>query len=125
MDTKELRINNLINYDGKTIKVSGIIGNTIYHSSYDKDGHFFDSNIGDYKPFQPISLTEEWLVRLGFEYHRESGLYNKSGYDVMITSNGIDFYLGEYGSWYKNITTIHQLQNLYFALTGEELTINE
>lgn len=76
----------------------------------------------------PIPLTEEWLLKLGFEYRKEilfDGWYSK-----LINYNSIRIFKDENGffKYYSSITYIqhvHQLQNLYFALTGEELTIKE
>jgi hypothetical protein len=70
--------------------------------------------------FKPIPLTEEWLLKFGFD---------KGSY--FFSKDGFEFYLndGENGNWYPlvggsvKIEYVHQLQNLYFALTGEELTI--
>ncbi|WP_131828098.1 hypothetical protein [Elizabethkingia anophelis] len=72
--------------------------------------------------FTPIHLTEEWLVKLGFE--KSDSLSN-----CTKTTNGykFDFAGGEVlyldSVRLKHIKYVHQLQNLYFALTGEELTI--
>ena len=84
---------------------------------------------------KPIPLTEEWLKRFGFDCVDE---INK-GYTVNIHSY-LDkrLYCSVSGlvALYEKINTkkdfiiggikyVHQLQNLYFALTGEELTIKE
>ena len=55
------------------------------------------------KDFRPIPLTEEWLLKFGFER----------------TYNSQFRYFGHY----IKIKYVHELQNLYFALTGQELTI--
>ena len=71
--------------------------------------------------FQSIPLTEEWLLKFGFEYDNEtSGWDNEklsSDYDSEIECYYILFYVD------NSIKYVHQLQNIYFALTGEELTI--
>ena len=74
---------------------------------------------------EPIPLTEEWLERFGFNFDVNSGLYKKSGFEVEVFNIGVEFYLGEYGSWFLFVEHVHQLQNLYFALTGEELELKE
>lgn len=78
----------------------------------------------------PIPLTEEWLVRFGFEKH--SGIYfrtlNYSAY-IAIGNDGScglynslsDYNRGNSFNQMKQIDFVHQLQNLYHALTGEEL----
>ena len=71
---------------------------------------------------EPIPLTEEWLVRAGFEKAIDSNLWvNDSYYQLTFNSQiGASLYEDEY--WIKsNIIYLHSLQNLYFALTGEEL----
>ena len=76
---------------------------------------------------EPIPLTEEWLVKFGFEE-----------IDGFLTLDLGSFSGARFIFWYgdvlnlfcksdmmlsKQIKYVHQLQNLYFALTGEELTI--
>ena len=79
----------------------------------------------DSERFEPIPLTKEWLVKFGFNFDVNSGLYKKSGFEVEVFNIGVEFYLGEYGSWFLFVEHVHQLQNLYFALTGEELEIKD
>jgi hypothetical protein len=70
---------------------------------------------------KPIPLTEEWLFNFGFEigYNQKKMLdvYCKDFGLLIERSNSNNFY-------YKNVNihSVHQLQNLYFALTGIELT---
>ena len=79
--------------------------------------------------FQPIPLTKEWLVKFGFDEvddYWDNG--NLKIYSDWTNDKGVYFYMD-----YNRLPTmtsrasidicyIHQLQNLYFALTGEELT---
>lgn len=89
---------------------------------------------------QPIPLTEELLLKFGFKhqnkYDLESNLYSKklnSQYYFTIYSKTetLDFKTKFIGWKVLNIgfdikiDFVHQLQNLYFALTGEELTIEK
>jgi hypothetical protein len=75
--------------------------------------------------FEPIPLTEEWLLKFGFE-KTMSWTYAKN----LVGNLKLVYYLGEKGwsigfkpySDFPNLKYVHQLQNLYFALTGEELT---
>lgn len=79
---------------------------------------------------KPIPLTEEVLVECGFERIRQDSKYFKLTYAEKGT-----YLLFGLGNWHTEIclhssTTaqgetkhLHQLQNLYFALTGEELEI--
>ena len=75
---------------------------------------------------EPIPLTEEWLKRLGFEFEglgyeisdRFLTLIREEdeGFDVLIMT--ADF---EKPMYITYIDYVHQLQNLYHALIGEEL----
>ena len=82
---------------------------------------------------QPIPLTEEWLIKFGFEKYRNCFLsyqkiYEKSYIHFRIFNKStISFVIKNRSGKdeYKLIESVHQLQNLYFALTGEQLTIKE
>ena len=83
---------------------------------------------------RPIPLTEDWLLKFGFNF-AHSTWYVKSTYLGDISSlEYINFCIqqkkvtiddGYDEMTLCNINYVHQLQNLYFALTGEELIINE
>jgi hypothetical protein len=74
-----------------------------------------------YDMVAPIPLTEEWFVRFGFEHEETeySWFFHKDGVRLFF-HNGV----WNYSSLNTVIKSVHQLQNLYFALTGEELKIN-
>jgi hypothetical protein len=67
----------------------------------------------------PIPLTEDWLVRLGFRLIREC--YYKGNFQF-YPKLGLWFWF-EIAIHPDRLKHVHQLQNLYFALTGEELQI--
>jgi hypothetical protein len=77
---------------------------------------------------KPIPLTEEWLLKFGFELKKVSmggreyeGWRNFSFHlDTNYIKNTL-FYHWMGGN--IEIKHVHQLQNLYFALTSEALTI--
>lgn len=77
--------------------------------------------------FRPIPLTEEWIEKFGFVYDKVFDIYsNKSGHELMFVKDGyIEFYLYEYGGPFKCVEYVHQLQNLYFALTQTELELKQ
>lgn len=99
-----------------------------------------EENGNQYKPFEisGIPLTEEWLLKMGF-----SNKDYKPGYigidfkntDFVLTYPSEDqedfrknFYFEfKYGGWPRLIqfATVHELQNFFFALTEEELTIKQ
>jgi hypothetical protein len=111
------------------------------------DGAYNDPPVDEM--FESIPLTEEWLLKFGFgivdhsgthffskdieidngnhpdlylHFHIKNGEIVNSG----MTSGEIDNedgYEGERTHLVNIIEYVHQLQNLYFALTGKELTI--
>ena len=75
----------------------------------------------------PIPLTEEWLLKLGFKKQKASELYIEYDNDRFIVVNclmgvhlgfDVEVYFEEE---YEHIKYVHQLQNLYYTLTGKEL----
>ena len=71
---------------------------------------------------EPIPLTEEWLIKFGFV----SSMFEDN---VFIHYNGMKYFLETQQLHFLtielNFKYVHILQNIYFALTGEELTIKE
>ena len=127
MKAEELRLGNWIK---APTEVHNNIEFQVYSITTDKDGynHFYDH-------CTPISITEEWLLKFGFEKEGE-GFRHEYWYinDFEIQIHGDKFPLRIWGgesaphlTQYIGHKTkyIHQLQNLYFALTGEELTIKD
>ena len=78
----------------------------------------------DIEDLIPIPITQEWLLKLGFERLPNTMTYNyasKCGsVSVFKMPNGKFFADG----FIKDVKleSVHQIQNLYFALTGEELS---
>lgn len=72
----------------------------------------------------PIPLTKELVLKCGFE--EEFGgiiYYNRNrGIEFNFSSGWCMASIGEYEI--TSVKYLHQLQNLYFALTGEDLEIN-
>jgi hypothetical protein len=99
----ELRVGSHYSYDGDEIKLHSSLLATYLQN--DTDLYLYT-----------IPLTEEWLVNFGFEQSTES-IFKKNG--ILIISDVIfEVFLG---SVIVKLQYVHQLQNLYFALTGEEL----
>ena len=91
------------------------------------------------KHLNPIPLTGEILLKCGFEYSEVSsvglkmydikaGYYGKNSTLKVSTLDGIEwtwYFVGEYVLMNpQRIEYLHQLQNLYFALTNTELKID-
>jgi hypothetical protein len=72
----------------------------------------------------PLPLTEEWLIKFGFEsFHKrdfkKKGLFITTYFATPQTLVDDDFG----NKRVLELKYVHQLQNLYFALTNEELTM--
>lgn len=120
MSFSSLRYNSLVqDEDSKIFRVSGVdtFNCKVMISA---DDTWYDGDT-----FYPIKLTEEWMEKFGF--FRNGGKYYTNTdapfFELQDHSNGklqilkTNFYPSQ------RIQYVHQLQNLYFALTGEELTI--
>ena len=70
---------------------------------------------------EPIPLTEEWLLKFGFEMYEFDHKANQFRFKERLIVY-IDGFLYDHGTSVK-LQYVHQLQNLSFALTNEELTI--
>lgn len=124
IQANELRIGNYVKCDiGPTI-VKSIRPTRIF----DRDNVSFPLD-----EIETIPLTEYWLMKFGFErlangWIIDDGSRNDYG-DKIAGDNTFSLFDRSYGKLtdlrYEKIklSSIHQLQNLYFALTGQELTL--
>lgn len=129
MKATELRIGNYVvgkkwpEYDLELIVVTSV----------DDIGINLEEGLGEgirrefyHHDISPIPLTTEILEKCGFEKREvvEDGIiYGKTKYTLIYTiaTDGLHhFFLNGYHNDVQ-IDNLHQLQNLYFALTGEEL----
>ena len=75
------------------------------------------------KRFSPILLTKEWLIKFGF-YQDEKNVYmclNIVLLRLRISHGTVTLIQSGESIRVPEIIYVHQLQNLYFALTGKEL----
>ena len=119
--TTELRIGNWVTFDGTPLGVD------VSDSPVKMDSKMFHAVIHGFKGYDPfgIPLTEEWLVKFGFKeiclamnsrwFELENiKIYNHREYD---DNEDLIYFDNTF------IQCVHDLQNLYFALTREELTL--
>lgn len=73
----------------------------------------------------PIPITEEWIVNLGLgvQYNQEWVLVDKKWGVYFVYDEDNDIWNVNLKNHYEfaTIKYVHQLQNLYFALTNKEL----
>jgi hypothetical protein len=107
---QELRIGNYVfDIDGDVFQVGEIL---------DIGVKFKKTSLSSrYEKIYPILLTEEILLKCGFlkddNFYHLNNIWISNFYENYFSLDGFDE---------TKIKHIHQLQNLYFDLTGEELT---
>jgi len=89
--------------------------------------HFEQIEDGEIDLF-PIPLTEEWLLKFGINYIHEVAAYCDDNCMISETNETLDYWVfmpfcTNDEDCYIKIKYVHQLQNLYFALTGKELEV--
>jgi hypothetical protein len=118
MKASELRIGNITSM-GVVCSIEDNVFRVL-----DSEGDTFKNTWAD---IQPIPLTEEWLLKLGFtdeedylelEIHESLSIIYVGYLALML--DGVIIQIND-----VNSDKVHQLQNLYFALTGEELKQQE
>lgn len=116
MEANELRIGN--------ITKQGIVKNF-----YERGVHVGFGKCYGFNDLEPIPLTEEWLKRFGYviietnkcvEAFRENFRYS-----IQQVENSEHWFWCDGQTVITNLKHVHQLQNLYFALTNEELTLKQ
>ena len=148
MNIKELRIDNYLKHTEDTIAELPSGTKTMLAK---KDGEFKVSASTMYTmsliekkgvdPFKqlkyaPIPLNEEWLVKFGFKPISSLGevfekyIFNREeiSCNMTILLNGGQVELLIKKEWITlpfKLEFVHSLQNLYFALTCEELTLKD
>ena len=134
MKASELRIGNYVNSSSENC--------LWFKGNFILDGYKMAKTIRyGCQGLNPIPLTEEWLLKFGFENIDDGTYYEiecnrivlKEVADTIITlslefdNEDCYFQIGSGYNWTDAlpIKHVHQLQNLYFALTGEELELHE
>jgi hypothetical protein len=127
MKANELRIGNYYMF----ADYNGIVYGQVKEIKHNQFGFLSDYDGVNFEICRPIPITEEWVLKLGFEYHSFDKNYvikNKDGYCNSIKNNDGEWcYNNDISDancyFIRELKYIHQLQNLYYALNEEELTI--
>lgn len=92
--------------------------------SYSAEGLYnIVKRIDEYKP---IPLTEEWLLKFGLKQsNTDKKRFYILGTDIYIFNESKIFFNAGSSNLSIQLYYVHQLQNLYFALTNEELTYEQ
>ena len=115
MKANELRIGNYVQFPGIKKPSKVFIIDTTETSTMTKA--------------QPIPLTEDILLKCGFDAEPKVAYSSGEKVDYNVYKCGCLTYNSLQNQWWighvvtTSIKYLHQLQNLYFALTNQELTI--
>lgn len=107
----ELRLGNLVLMNGKVIEMDR------------KMFHAVLMGFPGYHP-EPIPLTEEWLIKLGFKKPTVRSKFGKYELTTCLFILSRKYTRNGYQSEDRTeIKYVHQLQNIYLYGYGEELTL--
>jgi len=127
---QELRIGNLLTVDGIIGKADWIQKESISVTYLERQDNLVNGIITHEYKLDPISLTPEILEKCGFEFGRKL-IEQDIEIEIFIYKNIVstritllDIFDGDRGTDVKPTQYLHQLQNLYYALAGQELTYN-
>lgn len=115
MEAKELRIGNYVSI------VPHTESDTLQLNEKEFEQLYLFKN---WDRINPIKLTEERLIKFGFEKRKDS-CFKFGGYEhtISLHKNADKYRVEIVTQSIAYIEYVHQLQNLYFALTGEELEL--
>lgn len=114
MEAAELRIGNYVN---------------LIAEGHEDEPDTFKWDLEDYEFYhdrmdfvKPIPITEEWLLKFGFEKIGRN-FTTKDDFIVRLSLSTKTYHFGQTYEVDVKLDSIHQLQNLYFCLTNKELEL--
>jgi len=137
MQPHELRVGNLVGYNELIGAILQINWDAIELLTQEYvSGVYAPGMI--YETVRPIPLTKEWCLKLGFvEQENHVGLiarspgYPSQRFDIDYWEQESEIFMKS-GRWkrynmncfkMRHIKHVHEIQNLYYVLTGEELSL--
>lgn len=131
MKASELRIGNLLEFSNGIQPTKIVTVGRRFFSSAAIEKEDGDFEITPY--YKEILLTEDWLLKLGFK-RNDNTKVSDSFYWIMVggsefninPDNGV-VWINRGENIFNNpclIEYVHQLQNIYYALTGVELSVS-
>lgn len=128
-EAKNFRIGNLVDLGNRIGRISELLSNHCMVVDLEET----QDTLEDFDRVQGIPLTEEWLVKFGFDKEEAvaTGIavwdeFYIGSFEISNSGTGFsDWSFLPYQGNVVKIKYVHQLQNLYFTLTGEELTLTQ
>jgi len=137
MEANELILGNKVGFYKPLIRelqignVAGIMQDDVYIPEFSK------TVLLSYNGITGIPLTEEWLLKFGFESQGEVFVgyeqnliyqyYYCKGFGIALIGDTFRLWINSEDDWYSfpwtELNFVHELQNLYYALTKTELIL--
>lgn len=122
LQANEFRIGNLVKYEGNVYAIDSISKEFPTLNTME-----FGIGVVDWNNIEPVPLAEELLVKVGFEKQKNNWkkltICNDWTNIFWESLAGIEISVNKHSIMLPHINYVHQLQNLYFTLTNEELTL--
>lgn len=121
IQTNELRIGNWVRdtESDMNIKVAGLDPYEIFVGEIDEEKEIYDC-----RDIEPIPLADELLEKCGFKDTGDNVFIHNLYFDIYKDKDGYYPYNFHEGVCFGcAIDSLHQLQNIFFSLTGKELEI--
>jgi hypothetical protein len=133
MKAQDLRIGNFVMCVFEPHQITSIVTRDNGIIGFETGGYGDESD-----DIKPIELTEEWILKFGFikeldgvfskyrnNYKSDTSKVSIQWVDYFATEESYSGYVFFYGKFYDGdfiwINHVHQLQNLYYLITGKEL----
>lgn len=113
MKPTELRIGNIVMYDNRVFRI-----HSLAEELPTLDTAEFGIGVVDWNNLEPVKINKEWLIKLGFKqiddrwYHINGALEYDLDDNSIRLDDTLEFGKREY---------VHEIQNLYFELTREDM----
>lgn len=120
MKANELRLGNWVDFNGEKARISQL---------WEMEAIFKCGDSALYSELNPIPLTEEILLKAGGQKKEHVTLELTKGRKLLFTTRHTKYYQvfllhnDDMIALSMDEIYLHQLQNLFFALTGEEIKI--
>ena len=124
INKEDLRLGNQINYEATTHIITGLLDEVcISEWSWAEES---DPYTHSYSELTGILITEELLEKIS-EFKKSGRWYSNLWLDLQVQENQthVRIVTGPESKYLKHITYLHELQNLYYILSGERISITK
>ena len=125
MKIQDYRIGNLLDYNGKVVKITTLGIDYGGNETIIASNKSFLWHVSKLDGIKPIKLTEKIISEICGKLNELSGDYRINVTDDFSMSFAMDndmIYIGDDIEIRVSETPLHKLQNIYFEFSGKELT---